>query len=168
MSKTRLFCCRHHPQLFGRRQDGQPFDRFGGAAIDTDERLSHQRNPIELAIEIGLEDIGRREVRRRAVVPKSDVSRVPLEADRVFGPRTSAALIGRAHNPIADAVSNPAGVMGPRASEDSRPWLPRAYEKNLIHRRTARTRAATSSHLSPPPSRAGLDQRSLPGARARL
>ena len=56
-------------------------------AVDTHERLSDQRDPVQLAIEIGLEDVGRRQVRGRAVVPERDVAGIPLETDRVFRPR---------------------------------------------------------------------------------
>ena len=37
--------------------------------------------------EIGFEDVGWREVHRRAIVPKRDVALVPLEAHGVFGAR---------------------------------------------------------------------------------
>ena len=37
-------------------------DFDGNVVTDTDERLSDQRDPVQLAIEIGLEDVGRRQV----------------------------------------------------------------------------------------------------------
>src|SRR4051812_43626223 len=82
-----LLCRGHHPQLFRRRQDRHPLDGRRRPAVDTDERLSDQRDPVQLAIEIGLEDVGRRQVRGRAVVPERDVAGIPLETDRVFRPR---------------------------------------------------------------------------------
>ena len=47
----------HHPQLLLRRLGRQTFDRPGRSAIDT-----HQRDPIELTIEIRLENIARRQM----------------------------------------------------------------------------------------------------------
>src|SRR5215469_766382 len=69
-------------------------DRIGTPSIDFDgcpstptSGLPNQCHPVELAVEIGFENVGGREVHRRAIVPKRDVALVPLEAHGVFGTR---------------------------------------------------------------------------------
>src|SRR3954465_3630783 len=54
------------------------------AARRLDQRLADQRDAVELAVEVGSKDVGRREMRGRAIVPERDVAFVPLEAHRVF------------------------------------------------------------------------------------
>lgn len=83
---SRLFR-RHHAQFFRYRKDRQTLNRPGGFAIYTDQRLAHQRDPIELTVKVGLKNVRRGQMRGRAIVPKGDVALVPLETHRVFRAR---------------------------------------------------------------------------------
>src|SRR3954451_22094255 len=74
----------HDPQLLGRGQDRQSLDRPGGLAIDPDKRLTDEGNAIELTVELGLEDVPRRQMYRRAIVPERNIALVPLEAHGIF------------------------------------------------------------------------------------
>src|SRR6476620_10328855 len=68
-------------------EDREALDGHGLPPIDTDARFAHQGNAIELPVEVGGENVRRRQMRRGTIVPERDVTDVPLEAYGIFWPR---------------------------------------------------------------------------------
>ncbi len=70
-------------QRHGRRRvDRRPFQRYRSAAVRSHRHVAHQRRPIQLPVELQVEDIRWREMRRRPVVPERDAARFPFESHR--------------------------------------------------------------------------------------
>src|SRR5687768_14235429 len=67
------------------RDDRFAFDRLRGLAVHADRHVANQRDAIELAVEVRIEDIPRREVRGGTVVPEGDAAGLPGKAHREFG-----------------------------------------------------------------------------------
>src|SRR5499426_875574 len=89
------------------RQDRLPFDRDRGATVHPHGHVAHERYPVELAIEVRIEDVGRRQVRRRPVVPHRDVACLPLEPYRVLG----------AHDMLPEQIEHHLALAGSEAED---------------------------------------------------
>ena len=81
-AKTRGEPAQFLPYVY--RQDGIPLYASGGSAIDTYWDLAHQRDPVKLALEVGVEYVCGRKMGGGSVIPERNATRFPLEPDRVF------------------------------------------------------------------------------------